>query len=198
MTQVLHITTSTGYSMTEPTYAIVGQILTGTGTTTVETFRALAPSQTTSGIKVVEAPSEAGALSELRRLSGLSWEQLARILRVTRRTLHFWSSGKPIARSNEEHLLRVLAVVRSVDRGSTTTNRAALLQSLEDRVSALDLLAVHDYERAASVASRLSTKARASRAPSPPESLVGALHDSVHQDVGSTRPARSARPDRRK
>jgi transcriptional regulator with XRE-family HTH domain len=145
-----------------------------------------------------EAPSEAGALSELRRLSGLSWEQLARVLGVTRRTLHFWASGQAIARSNEEHLQRALAVVRSIDRGSTTANRSVLLESFEDRMNAIDLLAAHDYERAASVTSRLSTTARASKAPSTPEALVGALHDRVHQDGGPSRPARSARIDRRK
>jgi DNA-binding transcriptional regulator YiaG len=190
--------TSAGYFTPEQTYVIVGQILAGTGTSTIEAFTTVAPSQTTSGTKVAETPSEAGALSELRRLSGLSWEQLARLLGVSRRTLHFWASGKAMARSNEEHLQRVLAVVRSLDRGSTAANRSVLLESLEDRLNAVDLLAAHDYERAASVTSRLSAMARASKAPSAVEALVGALHDRVHQDAGPSRPARSARIDRRK
>jgi hypothetical protein len=96
MARVLPVATSAGYFMTEQPYVIVGQILVGAGTTTIEVFRALAPCQTTSGTKAAEAPSEAGALSELRRLSGLSWGQLARALGVTRRTLHFWASGKAI------------------------------------------------------------------------------------------------------
>jgi DNA-binding transcriptional regulator YiaG len=198
MARVLPITTSAGYVASGPRYLIVGQILAGAGTTTVEDFRAVAPPQTTSGARAAGAPSEARALSELRRLSGLSWEQLARILGVTRRTLHFWASGKAMARSNEEHLQRVLAVVRSIDHGATAANRSVLLESLEDRMNAVDLLAVRDYERAASVTARLSAMARASRAPSAPEALVGALHDRVHQDVGPSRPARSVRIDHRK
>jgi len=198
MPRILPVATSAGYFTPEQTYVVVGQILAGAGTTTIEAFTALAPPQTTSGAKVAETPAEAGALSELRRLSDLSWDQLARILGVTRRTLHFWASGKAMARSNEEHLQRVLAVVRSLDRGSPTTNRSVLLESLEDRLSAVDLLAARDYERAASVTSRLSAMARTSKAPSMPEALVGALHDRVHQDAGPSRPARSAKGDRRK
>jgi len=198
MASTLPLATSAGYFTPEQTYVIVGQILAGTGTSTIEAFKTLAPPQTTSGPKAAETPSEAGALSELRRLSGLSWEQLARLVGVSRRTLHFWASGKAMARSNEEHLQRVLAVVRSLDRGSTVANRAVLLESLEDRMNAVDLLAARDYERAASVTSRLSAMARASKGPSTPETLVGALQDRIHREEGPSRPARSARSDRRK
>ncbi len=194
----LPLTTSAGYSANDQTYVIVGQILAGAGTTTIEAFTAIAPPQTNAGTKAAEPPSASGALSELRRLSGLSWEQLARIFDVSRRALHFWASGKPMARSNEEHLQRVLAVVRTLDRGSTAATHTALLEILENQNNLVDLLAERDYERATSVTSRLSAAVRASRTPSPPETLVGALHDRVHQDVGPSRPARSVKVDRRK
>ena len=194
----LPLATSAGYSANDQTYVIVGQILAGAGTTTIESFKAVSPSQTNAGTKAAEPPSASVALSELRRLSGLSWEQLARVLGVSRRALHFWASGKAMARTNEEHLQRVLAVVRSVDRGSTTATRSALLETLEDRNNVVDLLGARDYERAASITSLLSAAARTSRTPSSPEALVGALHDRVHEDRGQSRPARSVKVDRRK
>ena len=43
----------------------------------------------------------------------------------------------------------------------------------------------------------LSDKARAARQPQPPEELFGALQDSVHTDVGKSRPARTARESKR-
>ena len=74
--------------------------------------------QTTAGAPVPLVAAPAGAvIGELRRLSGLTWDQLARLLGVSRRSVHFWASGKPMAQSNEEHLRRLLAVVRKVDRG---------------------------------------------------------------------------------
>lgn len=198
MHRVLHLTTSAGYLAKDKTYVIVGQILAGTGTTTVEAFKAISPPQTSAGSPVTARPPQAGALSELRRLSGLSWEQLAHVLGVSRRTLHFWASGKPMARSNEEHLQRVLGVVRASERGSTAATRTALLEALDGQHNAVDLLAAREYERASSATSRLSTAVRTSRAPSPPETLVGALHGRVHQDLGPSRPARSVKVDRRR
>jgi hypothetical protein len=194
----LPLATSAGYSANDQTYVIVGQILAGAGTTTIEAFTAISPPRTNAGTKVANPPSASGALSELRRLSGLSWEQLARIFDVSRRALHFWASGKPMARSNEEHLQRVLAVVRTLDRGSATVNRAALLAALDGDEPAVDLLARVEYERVVSLASRVSASARRARMPPPPEELVGSLHDNVHHDRGPGRPVRSVKVERRK
>jgi transcriptional regulator with XRE-family HTH domain len=179
---------------------IVGQILERIGTTTIADFTALYPPQTNAGASASEPspPSAGDVLAELRRLSGLSWEQLARMLGVSRRALHFWASGKAMARSNEEHLQRVLAVVRTIDRGSTAATRAALLAALDNKSNAVDLLAAREYARVSSAASRLSAAARIARAPGSPESLIGALHDRVHEDLGASRPARSVKVDPRK
>ena len=194
----LPLATSAGYITRDQTYVIVGQILAGIGTTTIEEFTAISPPQTNTGAIASEPSPSCDALAELRRLSGLSWEQLARMLGVSRRALHFWASGRAMARSNEEHLQRVLAVVRTIDRGSTAATRTALLEALDNKRNAVDLLAAREYERASSVASRLSAAARMARAPSSPESLVGALHDRVHEDLGPGRPARSVKVDPRK
>src|SRR4030065_864926 len=38
----------------------------------------------------------ANAIAEIRRLTGLTWGQIAEIFDVSRRTIHFWASGKPL------------------------------------------------------------------------------------------------------
>jgi DNA-binding transcriptional regulator YiaG len=189
---------------------LVGCMLAGLGTSTAY---AVPPDtvlrsqrsveQTTSGAAVLVAEPAGAAIGELRRLSGFTWDQLARIFHVSRRSLHFWASGKAMAPSNEEHLQRLLSVVRRIDRGSASANRAALLGICEDGSLLFDLLAAGDYERVLSLLGpgeahrvsppKLSEEARAARAPHPPEELVGALQDRIHRDGGTVRAAKSVK-----
>ena len=147
------------------------------------------------------------AISELRRLAGLTWEQLARVFGVARRSLHFWASGKPINAANEERLRRLLAALRQADRGAADVNRAMLLRD-HDGVLPIDLLAEGSFDEFLSLVGRgpgrrrleltpLSAEAREARKPPPPEELVEALHDRVHRDVGRGRAARTVRNKQR-
>jgi DNA-binding transcriptional regulator YiaG len=147
-------------------------------------------------------------LNELKQLSGLTWEQLAKVLNVSRRSLHFWASGKPISPFNEEHLRRLLATIRYIDRGSPDINRGALLQPQQGSTIPLDLLIAGKYEEVkrmlgAGTAVKkpelkpLSPEAIASRLPPPPEDLVGALQDTIHREVGRSRPAKTTRSRKR-
>jgi DNA-binding transcriptional regulator YiaG len=81
--------------------------------------------QTSAGVPLARAST---AIAEVRRLSGLTWDQLARVLRVSRRALHLWASGDGMAAANQERLARVLAVLRQVHRGSSAATRAALFE----------------------------------------------------------------------
>ena len=49
--------------------------------------------RTTAGGLISVAVPAGTAIGELRRLSGLTWDQLARLFNVSRRSLHFWASG---------------------------------------------------------------------------------------------------------
>ncbi|MHB8255455.1 MAG: XRE family transcriptional regulator [Acidiferrobacter sp.] len=160
--------------------------------------------QTTAGAQVPLVVASAGpVIGELRRLSGLTWDQLARLFNVSRRSVHFWASGKPMAPSNEEHLWRLLVVVRKVDRGSARANRAILLGAHEDGILPFDLLAAREYERVLSLLGsgegyrtstpKISEDARILRAPQRPEKLVGALQDRIHRNEGTVRVAKSVR-----
>lgn len=190
---------------------LIGIMLTGIGTSTAYVappdavlYSQRTADRTTAGTAVsAAAPSGGTAIGELRRLSGLTWNQLARLFNVSRRSLHFWASGKAMAPSNQEHLQRLLAVVRKVDRGSPSINRAMLLGVRGDGNLPFDLLAAGDYESVLSLLGpgggrrasppQLSEEARTARAPSSPEDLVGALQDRIHRDGGTARAAKSVR-----
>lgn len=139
------------------------------------------------------AVGASAAIAELRRLSGLTWEQLARLFDVSRRSLHFWASGEAMAPSNEERLQRLLRVMRAVDRGSASANRAVLLAAGGDGVVPFDLLAAGRYDVALVTVGagegRPPTPSPpaaviAERTPRPPEERVGALQDRPHAASG--------------
>jgi len=152
-------------------------------------------SQTSSGIPLFGSQGAASALLELRRLSGLTWDQLARLFGVDRRSLHFWANGKPLNPGNEERLHRLLATIRKLDRGRASDNRALLLESREGGVIPFDLLAEGSYDQVLTLVGKgigqaraksvpLSEGASASRKPRAPAELVGALQDRAHTDRG--------------
>ncbi len=163
--------------------------------------------QTSGGASIVHQDDTGAAIAELRRLSGLTWDQLARLFGVTRRSLHFWASGKPLTPANEERLNRMLATIRKIDRGSAGANRAALLGASTGGEIPFDMLIEGRYEPVVALAAlggvpprpvrpRLSKAAQAARKPPAPEQLVDALHDRVHVEKGrllSAKPIRGAR-----
>lgn len=164
---------------------------------------------TTSGAQPVVRRTASAATMELRRLSGMTWDQLARLFNVTRRTIHFWASGKALSASNEERLHRVLAAIRMIDRGNARENRAALFTPRPDGRLLFDLIQAGHYGEASSYSGDLeqhrrpalfplSPSARASRVPLQPADLADALQDSIHRDVGRSRVAKVHRAKRTK
>ena len=147
----------------------------------------------------------ARALAEIRRRSGLTWEQLSEVFGVSRRSVHLWASGKPVSSSNEERLHAVLSVVRRIDRGAASETRAALC-ALVDDTAALRLLADGRYDEVVRRVGRGHTEQAAPRslaaspAPEPtlsPDVPASASTDRIHQDVGRGRAVTVARVGRR-
>jgi transcriptional regulator with XRE-family HTH domain len=161
---------------------------------------------TTAGPSVVEIDDTDTRIAELRRRSGLTWEQLSRLFGVSRRSLHFWASGKTMTPANEEHLERLLAVFRRIDRGSPEANRAALFEAGADGRVPFDLLVARQYERvtasvdtanvAPAVSRRPSAQGLSTRTPQPPAQLVDALQDRVHIERRRVRAAASVKARR--
>lgn len=105
---------------------------------------------------------------------------------------------------NAERLARMLAVVRYIDRGNAQATRTALMTAMSDGVISLDLLAKDQFDevmerlgagppRSMPALGPLSATTRAARMPPPPDERVGALHDSVHHEVGKSRVARTVK-----
>lgn len=143
-------------------------------------------------------------VNELRKLSGLTWEQLATLFSVSRRSVHFWASGEPLSSANEEKLNRTLDAVRYISRGSASSNRSLLMGIADDGKSYLELLATGEFDRVKSILGagnapkqpklgQLSQAAEMARMPPNPADLVDALQDSIHQEVGKSRAAKSVR-----
>ena len=88
------------------------------------------------------APESTGeAVLEIRRRSGLTWEELGDLFDVSRRSVHHWASGKSVSARSERMIRRVLASIRRLDQGSRSTTRARLLAVNESLgISALELL----------------------------------------------------------
>lgn len=89
----------------------------------------------TSGARPVDSStvpvheSAASALARLRAMTDLTFDQVARIMGVSRRSVHSWMAGGPLSSANEERVFEVSRVVASL-RGSTAPERrAALLDS---------------------------------------------------------------------
>ncbi|CCI24112.1 conserved hypothetical protein [Microcystis aeruginosa PCC 9809] len=144
------------------------------------------------------------AINELRKTSGLTWEQVAKLFNVSRRSIHFWASGQPLASDNEEKLNRLLGVIRYIDRGSASLNRKLLLNPNADGELPLDQLISGEYDKVRENLGRgnppkrpkltpLSEEESELRRPLPPEILIDALQDSIHHDVGRSRPAKTLR-----
>lgn len=162
------------------------------------------PTPALSQVELAVERSEETALAELRRLSGLTFDQLARLFQSSRRAIHFWASGKPMAAANQEHLHRLLEVVRRMDRGSSSRNREALLSPSGNSPIPFDLLIEKNYAEAAAILGASTTRRRPAlppldRAgklafePTPPEFLMGALQENVHLEVGRSRGVKAAR-----
>jgi len=166
-----------------------------------------ASEMTTSGVTVefISSPeSTQKSLSKIRRLSGLTWEQIAKLFNVSRRSLHFWASGQPLSRFNEEQLNRLLGTIQFIDQGSASLNRSLLLQPNVDGNPLFDLLVAGKHEEFKQIAGSrnapqkpllgvLSEDAHKAYRPQNPADLVDALQEPIHREVGRSRPARAAR-----
>ena len=75
----------------------------------------------------VAAESMGEAVMEIRRRSGLTWEVLSDLFNVSRRSVHHWANGKPVAAARERILRKMLAAIRHIDQGNQADTRAVLL-----------------------------------------------------------------------
>ncbi len=148
------------------------------------------------------------AVMRLRRLSGLTWDQIARIFEVDRRSVHFWANGKAMSQKREEKLYRVLDVIQKIDTGSASSNRSALLGRHSQGRSPLEMLRDSDFDEAMQAigikdVSRKRPKDivpdefERRKTPASPEQLLSALNDKAHKDIAPPRRVSKSRIGKR-
>ena len=149
--------------------------------------------------------SSSEAILEIRRRSGLTWEQLSELFNVSRRSIHYWAKGRPLSSLHEKNMHHTLNAIRHLDNGNQVATRSRLL-SMNYGESIFSLLANQKYEvvfrlvvgTASDIASQnrisLSSEEWSRRRPTRPELLIGALQD---RPEISPNEARTVRPMRR-
>ncbi|WP_272027789.1 helix-turn-helix domain-containing protein [Kocuria rosea] len=93
----------------------------------------LAAGGTTSGAQSTadtRSTQDAGALvAELKAESGLTADQLGRLLGVTRRSIHNWAAGSPIAPKHEPRVRALSELVFGLDATTPEGRRELMLDS---------------------------------------------------------------------
>ncbi|MCH4190403.1 MAG: helix-turn-helix domain-containing protein [Bifidobacterium tibiigranuli] len=85
-----------------------------------------------------DLPNTGALIREVQERSGLTYQQLAKALGVSRRTLYLWANGGTMSAAHSESLARFDALVREHDAGEPSATRLALLRSDADGLSAFD------------------------------------------------------------
>lgn len=76
-----------------------------------------------------DVASAAEQVRTLRDASGLTWDQLARLFGVSRRTIHNWASGARLSALHAEALGQVTALLAARRNNTAAENRSWLLMS---------------------------------------------------------------------
>ena len=96
----------------------------------------------------VPTETTAEAVLEIRRRSGLTWEELGDLFDVSRRSVHHWASGKAVSAKHDRMIHQTLAALRHLDQGNQAGTRAQLLATDAAGVSTLDLLKAGLFDEA--------------------------------------------------
>jgi DNA-binding transcriptional regulator YiaG len=134
-----------------------------------------------------ERKRAAEGILELRQMTSLTWDQLARLFNVSRRALHFWASGQTMSADHEERFYRIASCIQKAYTGNAVDTRAALLRPDADGAIPFDLLAEGKYDEALALLAPQSDAPVVRRAPRvverpaewKPEQLVDALQDRI-------------------
>lgn len=90
-----------------------------------------------TGLRRDEEPNPAAtALIEIRRLSEVTWAQLAQLMGVDRRSVHSWATGGRLSSGREERLYKLLAAARENAHGGADATRRALFAEMTPDLAA--------------------------------------------------------------
>ena len=99
---------------------------------------------------VDQSPAE--LVQEFKRISGLTWAQIASVFEVSAHTPFDWASGKPVNAKNHEKLALAVAAIRAIDCGTADENRNLLLSEAVSGQTYLDLFRSGEFDGAQDLA----------------------------------------------
>lgn len=147
----------------------------------------------------VKPPLVQVALQEIKSTTGLTWQQLARVFKVSQRSLHLWMDGEAMDSLHQERLYRVLTIIRRLPFFEAFQNRAFLLSPQTDGTIPLDLLTAGEDDAFVAcvigtpVRTIAGTSASVDRRPLPPSTLMDAMQDNLHVDLTGRRAVKAAK-----
>ena len=97
------------------------------------------------------APPQVAALDDIKKRSGFTWDQLAQLFGVGRRSLHNWMNGQPMTQEHENVLHRVREIVHLVDEPNALVVRGRLRDRTRG-ASIVDLVSSGRFDDARTVA----------------------------------------------
>lgn len=84
------------------------------------------------------AASTAGLVNKLHTQSGLTWDQVGRLLGVSRRAVHMWAAGKRMNARNAELLADLVRLVDMAPAGTPDERRSWLFTATADGVTPIE------------------------------------------------------------
>ncbi|RYZ88487.1 MAG: hypothetical protein EOP04_09295 [Proteobacteria bacterium] len=169
--------------------------LTSTGSASIDLQSLPSVEITTGGVTPhfsFENQSVSEEINSLRRISGLTWDHLAKLFNVSRRSLHFWASGRPVNAQNYELLNRMVSAIKAIDCGQASENRARIFRAINGTLP-FDLLVANKFEEFGRVLGHLSNATykrdsglavheQIKRKPSSPIASLDALQDNLQRE----------------
>lgn len=116
--------------------------------------------------------STATIVRDLREKSGLTWDQLGRLLGVSRRAVHLWAAGGRINARHLELLTRLRGIVESLPAADASQRRMLLFETRQSQPSIFDVfLRLH-----------ASDEGVVTGTPFTPDQLFGARYDEAESE----------------
>src|SRR5262249_58463749 len=94
--------------------------------------QAVAPAAVNEQLVSTLLPELAKSVRSLRDRTGLTWDELAHLFGVSRRTLYNWSTGGKVSASHAQSIAAVVSAVHHLDTGNPQLTRSKLLAPAED------------------------------------------------------------------
>jgi transcriptional regulator with XRE-family HTH domain len=125
---------------------------------------------------------------EIRRLSGLTLEEIAKALKVSLRTVHHWANEKPLTEEDALRIQCLLNLVKLIDRCNSRVNRFLFLAADKDGILPFNLLCEERFNAVLALigsgdaprkssSCTLSSQVQQTRRPPAPIDLLEALQD---------------------